>query len=460
MPLSAVRKQNVGGGSTHQLRRRRKAPRGKDLLNSGDVVVPIKQLLMPGLEDIDVSFSSSSFDGSGGDANLSCKIDDATKVTRQVVSEDDDDTRNDEDASVSSIDSLLSANSEDEDYSSISQASGHRPDKTLRGLERLEKRLERRRRKLHMLCAGKSEAYACLLKSNEAEVRQLKMKRFLTKRAQKKRSRGRPSGKSKNITFSPSIEEQPTKTHTLLLMLWWVLFEFHHTIPASLKLVVICLCHLFFHGTIETASKVLYHNVFFNVMSQQVHALCQVVLGLCLLRANGYVWYFLDNHAYNIVKFDMHNRLHLGHLDAKLLSFCKSSVYGSAANLIGFYLVYVGLNQVIITPFNVINNNMEAWYLITKETALEKHDFDKSALKFYSWEGTSPGYSEEEHKTCELLKQYIHPPSLQWLFEYCCKDPSQEWKAVEIAYYGVGLLAMTISAASFGVNLLEICDEE
>ena len=135
-------------------------------------------------------------------------------------------------------------------------------------------------------------------------------------------------------------------------------------------------------------------------------------------------------------------------------------MFGSAANLVGFYLVYVGLNQLTAVPFTNWMKEMEAWYLALKESLLAQHNLEKDTLKFYSWEGTSPGYSEEEYRTCKLLKQYVASGRLRWLFQYCCTDPFQEWKAFEVTFQGIGLLAITLLAASLGVNILQICDEE
>ncbi|KAL3939948.1 MAG: hypothetical protein SGARI_001181 [Bacillariaceae sp.] len=424
--------------------------------------------MLPGLAEIDVSFSSSSSSSHGMKGAEVDALKAAENVVqlfeeaaqKNVVSDENKDEDSDDSLSLSSIDSLLSSRSDSESLSLVLEGDnrGHHH-KALRGIERLEKKLELRRRKLHQLCVAEPKGCIHVLKANEEAVRKLEMKQFLDdEQAQKKHVHGRQSAPSPKE--GEHARQHPATPHSFLQTWWWLLFEAHLVIPASIKLLVVCCCHLFVHGTLETACKMVYQSFFLKLMSQQVFCICQVILGLLCLRANGYLWYFLDKDAYNVVKFDMHNRVRLQRWDAKLLAYFKTTIFGSAANLVGFYLVYVGLNQLILMPFNNWMKELDTWYLATKESLLEEHDLDKETLKFYSWEGTSPGYSEKEDKTCKLLKQYISPGRLQWLFEYVCTDPFQDLKSFEVMYQGVGMLAITLIAASLGVNILQICDEE
>jgi hypothetical protein len=131
--------------------------------------------------------------------------------------------------------------------------------------------------------------------------------------------------------------------------------------------------------------------------------------------------------------------------------------------MFGFYFAYVGLNQIFSHNYATILKFFENWYMQTKEGILTQQNFtdddNSSSLVFYSWDGVSTGYSEPEYQTCLMLKQYVHP-KLQWWFHYCCTDPFQEWKILEVTYFGVLLSVVATIAGYMGLNVLELCDEE
>ncbi|KAG7358922.1 hypothetical protein IV203_015511 [Nitzschia inconspicua] len=369
---------------------------------------------------------------------------------------DDDD---DDSASVSSLESLLSALS-----SARSEKECHSQEKgEPKGIERLERQLQLRRELLARFKMIQSPSCYKLLETHERAANAVERKRYDIAAESSTKKVG-SDGVEKTLK-STNVLEDPVKgsdhPHSLLYAWWWVLFECHHSGPAAYKLLLVCLCHLFFHGALDTLSRIVYHNIFVNAMRLEVFYSALILLGLCILRANGYIWMLLDSEAYSAVKFDMHNRRLLDFTDAKVLAFLKSSLYGSAANLFGFYLVYVGLNQISSQELNEILKYLEQWYIDRKDAIIRDQNLNQDDLDFYSWEGTggSTGYSEDASNTCMLLQQYIHP-RLQWWFSYCCNDRFQEWKAVEMLYYGLGLVVVAASAATVGVNLLEICDEE
>jgi hypothetical protein len=386
------------------------------------------------------------------DAVVAATADD-DNVTGSRKESGNNDAIGDDSATVSSLDSLLSALS-----ISIEEESFSQREEELKGIEKLETQLQARRESLASLKTSQPASCYKLLAAHEEAAESIKRERC---RAKENAKQGIPSqeakqNKLKEYNHQTSKEGHP---HPILYAWWWMLFEFHHAAPAAFKLVVVCLCHLFFHYVLETLSRIVYHSLFVTAMKQELFCVFEILLGFCLLRANGYLWMFLDPQAYNTVKFDMHNRHHLGLVDAKLLAFLKSSLYGSAANLFGFYFVYVGLNQISSHEYIKVMKFFEAWYLEKKEAIIAAQNIQAESLHFYSWDGSDTNYSTDVSSTCALLTQHVHP-CIQWWFSYCCNDRFQEWKAIELVYYGMGLLAVAASAAMVGVNVLEICDEE
>jgi hypothetical protein len=118
----------------------------------------------------------------------------------------------------------------------------------------------------------------------------------------------------------------------------------------------------------------------------------------------------------------------------------------------------MGSSQICSRQFVKILRFLEEWYLQKKDTIIQGQGLQVEDLHFYSWNGDHSGHSEYVSSTCKLLEQHIHP-NFQWWFSYCCNDPSQEWKAVEMAFYSMGLLVVAVVAAMVGINILEICDE-
>ena len=401
---------------------------------------------------------------------------------------------------------------------------------------RLEKKFEQRQQTLKRLSARRSSSSSTtsttimkLLQMNEELVRQIKLEKYYNKKIHKKISDNNNNKKKTKRSCSIATETSSSNTSNTNItnhenndydvdndnnndlkqceeeeeeevpppinnnigtklntqnqeqqqqpwLWWWTLFEIHHTVPSSFKLVIICLCHLAFHGVLDATTRIVYHNIFLDYMDKQLFSCFLIAIGLILLRANGYLWLFLNDDSYRIVKFDMHNRLRLGCTDAKVLKFFKrETIYGSAANMFGFYFVYVGLNQIFSHNYANIAKFFETWYTQTKEEIITEQNLTttgannddiimnnssaSSSLVFYSWDGYSTGYSEPEHQTCLLLKQYVHP-NLQWWFQYCCTDPFQEWKVLEITYFGLLLSVVATIGGYMGLNLLELCDEE
>jgi hypothetical protein len=387
-----------------------------------------------------------------------------------------------------------------------------------RSILRLEKKLEKRQQTLQKLSTRRSSSSTPtastvikLLQMNEELVRQIKLEKYYNKKIQKtkkknnnnetkqrscsiatetsssstsnansNRNESNDNNDNENDEFKQhedvAAEDVPPPTNNKDIgghltvqdrqpWLWWILFEIHHTIPSSFKLVIICLCHLAFHGVLDATTRIVYHNMLLDYVNKQLFSSFLIVIGLVLLRANGYLWLFLNDDSYRIVKFDMHNRLRLRCTDAKVLSFFKkrAAIWGSAANMFGFYFAYVGLNQIFSHNYSTILKSFENWFVQTKEGILAEQNFtdddNSSSLVFYSWDGLSTGYSEPEYQTCLMLEQYVDP-KLQWWFHYCCTDPFQEWKILEITYFGVLLSVVATIAGYLGLNLLELCDEE
>jgi hypothetical protein len=440
---------------------RKKIARNVSIASEGDVVE-----LSPRLFEVDVRSSSSwpnddhcqqQLKHNTGQAPTEPAVDPTLIGDEKKIREINNVDKDHDSESVFSIDSFLSVRSSDTSKDgSLSQV-----DKEACDMKQLQHDLECRGTFLSRLKTSHPIYSYKILETHEIAAQAVKLERYRAKNILKQGPQSQDANNRGRITYSSdprgrmSHEGNP---HPVLYAWWWVLFELTYTAPAAFKMVVVCLCHLFFFGVLDTLSRILYHSLFVATIRQEFFSLFQIFLGLCLLRVNGSLWTNLDADTYNIVKFDMHNRRHLGFTDAKLLSFFKSSCYGSAGNLFGFYLVYMGSSQIYSRQFIFILRFLETWYLQKKETIIQDQNLQEEDLHFYSFYGNNAVYSEDVSNTCKFVVQHVHP-SVQWWFSYCCNDPSQEWKALDMMLYTMGLLVVTVIAATVGINILEICDD-
>lgn len=393
---------------------------------------------------------------------------------------DKDDAADDHSAVDSSEDSLLPSLSDDEGCTCSDEESS--VGSQYEGLARLERKLDLRMARLRRICAGRRPSYVRLLEFHEATVREISVAEYKqTHREGTRKHRPVPSERIDGLPAPPARTTKASdatgaessadggpqglcRTPPLYLRLWWwLLFEGHHTIPGSVKLLVVCMAHLTFYNLLDYTLWTIYESFFVGLMQFSTFVVVYIVAGLALMRGNGSLFTVLGGSSYNMVKFEMHNRLRLGHADARLMEYFKNSIWGSAANMFAFYLIYSGLvhfyNDRTHQKFNVLM--VESYTMIRDQAAQQVPEpvdlkfYDKSN---YTGQFESPKLSGVEQQTCAILEEYVAPP-FQWWFRYCCADPFQEFRLHDLTFHGFWFFLTAGVAAWMGINVLTLCDE-
>jgi len=134
----------------------------------------------------------------------------------------------------------------------------------------------------------------------------------------------------------PSTDKSLAKSIMRLLR-----FEFYHTIPCQIVMFLYCLAH--------TSIYELVSNIFLELTKNTGNDLPLHVLTLfasmLLPRLTGGVWTWANDDAYAAVKFDMHNRLRLRQLDARILRwFRRHRAIRSVVDIVSLYLQYMAVS--------------------------------------------------------------------------------------------------------------------
>jgi hypothetical protein len=340
------------------------------------------------------------------------------------------------------------------------------------GLARLERKLDLRMARLRRLSAGRRPSYVRLMETHQAAVREIAIAEYKRSVRDKEEPSKSVHGtaadeKAGRTQAAPSMDEEPDDRFRhpplYLRIWWWLLFEAHHTIPASCTLLVVCMGHLTFYSFVDILLRTCYQTLFSGIMAYSTFVVLHIFAGFGLLRANGYLFDLLKGRSLRMVNFDMRNRLKLRHADARLLEVLKESLLGSATNMLGFYLIYNGLsfvyNQRVHPAFF---KPLDELYTSIRDEAAKQVP-EGADLKFYSRLDfaeleAAPDGTGMEQETCSILKAYV-APRFEWWFSYCCMDPFQEFRIHDVTFHGLWFLATAWVAALMGLNVLKFCDE-
>jgi hypothetical protein len=378
---------------------------------------------------------------------------------RDVTEEDESSTIK---SSTSDDSSLLdlqscSSNFEDEDVNRFML------DTELKGIQRLERKLELRRQRLRKLCAGRRSSYVQLLQANEQAASEITLTLYRERRpvqhtktiSKNKNKLESSSPKDASRIFSPeSIEPHSTNTArnqqnpSMTRRIWWMtLFECHLTLPAFFTVLIILLGHATFYNALEVSLKCLFYTFFHGYMTLEQFFLAQIAIGLLLLRMNGNAFYWLNSNDYNLVRLELQNRLTLGSMDAGFLKRIKGTVWSSALNMFGYYLACIGVYHFYYVGQLATMRPFEAWYVKI----------------FLEAGGTfDPLTGQEIKPPCQDIVDVVLSSNdsilWQWLMRYFCSDTTAEWRLIVLLYHGFWLAVTTLVAARLGHGLLTLCD--
>jgi hypothetical protein len=264
-----------------------------------------------------------------------------------------------------------------------------------RGLSSIEKKLEMREQRLRHLVRGNRKSYERMLRAKEDASRECVLQGRI------REQNGSHRSQSTRAAASP-----------LQQILDFLLFESHLTLPGTLSLMFYCTAHVSFYALFDsfitwaaTASTSFIDERFFHVLL--------IFSGTTLMRANGYLWFWLDDRSYKIVKFEMHNRAILKYPDARLMSYLTSTTtLNGALTMISFYSTYHGIQYFFYRwQSTLYSSPLDDWY---NRTFLEA-----TAL-----------LAENETFTCETIWQLPPTPFYRSILGYCLCVDCPDWNTI------------------------------
>jgi hypothetical protein len=242
-------------------------------------------------------------------------------VNQEVgLSEAASQTEDDDDLSQGSLSILLSESSSEDDSSF---------ECTSRDLEQLEKEFARRDRLLQELVKGIDPAYARAMRENEQAVRKLQLQQL---------QRDEKQSRSWQQPLDAKTDELAIKTiGSFEYMRRALAFETHNTLPGAIIVVLNCVAH----GCCYQAIIQVITAITADYDNQVLVAVIIILFSIVLLRFSGGLWEYGSSETYERVKFDMHNRVRLGKLDALIMQwFYKRPNMYTFANLFAFFASY------------------------------------------------------------------------------------------------------------------------
>jgi len=126
-----------------------------------------------------------------------------------------------------------------------------------------------------------------------------------------------------------------------------LLLERHTALPAMACLVLHCLAHVALYDAVEIVAEEFRKLCLWWAYPNALCLLGQFLAGVACMRASGYLYWWLNGTDYQCIKLDLHNRLRLGHVEARLLHWIKQRpALRAALCIVGYHLVYKVVLQV------------------------------------------------------------------------------------------------------------------
>jgi hypothetical protein len=338
------------------------------------------------------------------------------------------------------------------------------------GLERLEKKLELRKKRLKHLCEGQPPAYVYLLKENEKMAGKIRIAKYLKDNpdeASKVKGHAKGDKHAKGDEASPLLE---SKT-------WRGIFQFEliHTLPCAYSVFIICAVHTVFYGFTECSCRILYGTYFIHWnFGKTSFYNCLMLVGLILLRFNGALFYYsttsMDRHR---AKMEMSNRLRVGMFDAVLFKRIKGNIIGSTFSMFGYYLLSIAINYYYTQFYYSWTGEFEKWIGVIWQNSIDLINAEvEEGRKGWAESYKEPEvWAEEYYKledpstsdfkvspTCIYSADLVPYSFLKPFYIFWCRDPTYEYKSVEIFFHGLSLCIVAFLTSRIGENFMTICD--
>ncbi len=253
-------------------------------------------------------------------------------------SEQTHDTQKEDDASVGSFSTLLSESSSEDEESIDSRECN---------LEELQREFMRRDKLLERLSEGMARSYVRVMKQNEEAVRKLKLQRLGQEGGSNHQKVSSITQPHPSATIEVDADGAATINETqvassLERMRHAFIFDAQNSLPGWAIIILYCVLHSSCNYLVETVSIALTK----HYANQNVVEVCCVIIALVMLRMSGGLWDWLSDEKYERVKFDAHNRLRLGSLDARIHRwFRRRPNLQTLMNIVAFYLIYGSVCQ-------------------------------------------------------------------------------------------------------------------
>lgn len=172
-------------------------------------------------------------------------------------------------------------------------------------------------------------------RGNKDYRRYLSMQEELVERLEKKKH----AKKFHHVGTSDLMQGNITKKIKHFLQ-----FERFHTLPGVTTLIAYtvahCSCYEFFY----------YCHLLLTLSVQNRHLLygATFLIGVLLTRISGSVWSWLSSDRYEGAKFDMHNKIRLGHKDARILRWIRKRKFIRIfLDVAGVYFIFIAITYVL-----------------------------------------------------------------------------------------------------------------
>eukprot|EP00934_Nitzschia_sp_Nitz4_P009079 Nitzschia sp. Nitz4//scaffold2_size372955//131813//132946//NITZ4_000399-RA/size372955-processed-gene-0.22-mRNA-1//1//CDS//3329546704//9069//frame0 len=198
-----------------------------------------------------------------------------------------------------------------------------------RSIARIRQRFEMRSETLQRVTARVSSPCRQILIENERAARRHTLHRY----RERTELASSPEKAHVSDVTPPATISVPSK----------LIFEMFHTPEAIWGMAWYCIGHAAFFGVIDWVIAFL--QIVTAIPPVHFHLLLLVASFACM-RANGFLWWFLGEDTYRMVKFDLHNRDQLGSWDAKIMRLIQQprhKTFKWYLDMTLFYCGYIGV---------------------------------------------------------------------------------------------------------------------
>jgi len=342
-------------------------------------------------------FYDSQFDSDSGSSSSSSSSNSSMEDDDEHEGEDHYDIDNDNDSNVEQEETATTKYDDHDDGVLLDH---------LESIERLQRKLDRRKERLRELSARRNLFPATsMIVAQEEAARPVRMNHFLDtidKKEQRKQEyidnnlsstdgREFPSEVLETIRIREiNTESERSKPSIFQQTAWFCLFELLYTVPGAFGIWLSTVTNSTFYGTLSGSLRLLYRSYLSNIMSKTQYSVLLVAVGLSMLRLNGAVFDWLEGDNYTISRVVMSNRTRLGTVDAKIRRWITSlSFVNSAFNLFGYYIVYAGMVHFNYNIFpGIFDSILYSWLYQTFNLAvlqLEEEELHSNMEDYYKY---------------------------------------------------------------------------